>query len=225
MIITVVYVAIAVENNFYVQTTADITMSHQTITYTIENRLYLSITDRCTLVCEFCPKTQGTMQVHDYDLTFDHRPEYQEIMAAIGDPAQYEEIVFCGFGEPTLRLKLLLQLAKWIKQEGGKTRVNTDGLANLVHKRNVVPEMVGAVDSLSVSMNGQNEEIYNLHCQPQLQGSFQAMLAFLREAGRQIPQVTATAIEGLEGVDIDKCRQLAADCGVEFRVRQLDVVG
>ena len=197
----------------------------QTIAYPIENRLYLSITDRCTLGCEFCPKTQGTMQVHEYDLTVDHRPELDEVKAAVGNPADYEEIVFCGFGEPTLRLKLLLQGAAWVKQYGGKVRINTDGLANLVHKRNVVPEMVGLVDALSVSMNGQNEEVYNQHCQPQLSGSFEAMLDFLQLAGAEIPSVTATAIDGLEGVDVEACHQLADQCGVAFKARKLDIVG
>ncbi|HIJ23955.1 MAG TPA: 4Fe-4S cluster-binding domain-containing protein [Gammaproteobacteria bacterium] len=200
-------------------------MSNQTIAYPIEERLYLSITDRCTLVCEFCPKTQGTMQVHEFDLTIDHRPEYEEIIAAIGDPSAYQEVVFCGFGEPTLRLKLLLQVAQWIKQRGGMTRINTDGLANLVHKRNVVPEMVGLIDTLSVSMNGQNEAVYNQHCQPQLEGAFSAMVEFLKAASGVIPSVTATAIEGLEGVDIDACKAQADACGVAFRKRSLDIVG
>jgi TatD family-associated radical SAM protein len=197
----------------------------QTIAYPIGERLYLSITDRCTLVCEFCPKTQGVMQVHEYDLSMGHRPERDEIIAAIGDPTKYQEVVFCGYGEPTLRLKLLLQVAGWIRQQGGKSRVNTDGLANLVHKRNVVPDLMGVVDALSVSMNGQNERVYNQHCQPQLEGSFEAMLSFLRAASGKIPSVTATAIEGLEGVDIAACRALAEQCNVAFRVRHLDVVG
>ena len=197
----------------------------QTIAYPIEDRLYLSITDRCTLVCEFCPKTQGSMQVHDYDLSVDRRPALGEVMEAVGDPSGYRQIVFCGFGEPTLRLKLLLEVARWIKQQGGMTRINTDGLANLFHKRNVIPEMVGVIDELSVSMNGQNESVYNHHCQPQLEGSFEAMLEFLRLAGKEIPVVNATAIDGLEGVDIEACRALATDCGVGFRGRKLDIVG
>jgi TatD family-associated radical SAM protein len=148
------------------------------------------------------------------------------VVEAVGDPAQYEEIVFCGFGEPTLRLKLLLKVARWIKESGGKTRINTDGLANRVHKRNVVPEMVGLIDALSVSMNGQNESVYNQHCQPQLEGSFEAMLEFLRSAGKEEGlQVIATAIDGLEGVDVAACEQLATECGVQFKARKLDVVG
>lgn len=196
------------------------------IAYPIRNSLYLNITDRCTLECQFCPKhtSQGPV-VHDFDLSLDHRPDTDEIIDAIGNPTDYEEIVFCGFGEPTLRFKVLIAVARWIKEYGGKTRVNTDGLANLVNKRNVLPEMQGLIDSLSVSMNAQNPEIYARHCQPALPGSWLAMLDFLQQAPKYIPQVTATAIDGLEGVDIAACEQLATQRGVEFRRRQLDNVG
>ena len=196
------------------------------IAYPIRNSLYLNITDRCTLECRFCPKhtAQGPV-VHEYDLSLDHRPEVEEIISAIGDPSNYEEIVFCGFGEPTLRLKVLLEVARWIKQRGGKVRINTDGLASLVNKRNVLPEMQGLVDSLSVSLNAQNEEVYVRHCQPALPGSWQALLDFLAEAPKYIPKVTATAIDGLEGVDIQACEKLAAERGVAFRRRELDKVG
>ena len=196
------------------------------IAYPIRNSLYLNITDRCTLECRFCPKhtAQGPV-VHEYDLSLDHRPEVDEIITAIGDPSTYEEIVFCGFGEPTLRFKVLLEVARWIKKHGGKVRINTDGLANLVNKRNVLPEMRGLVDSLSVSLNAQNEEVYARHCQPALPGSWQALLDFLAEAPKYIPKVTATAIDGLEGVDIQACEKLATERGVAFRRRELDKVG
>ena len=200
-------------------------MSQPTLSYVIRDRLYLNITDRCTLVCQFCPKTQGVNQVHDYDLSLHQRPEYDDIITAIGDPTEYEEIVFCGFGEPTLRLKLLLRLASYIKDKGGRVRLNTDGLANLVNKRDVLPEMEGLIDAVSVSMNAQNEAIYNQHCCPALTGSYEAMLAFIQEAPRYIPDVTATAIDGLAGVDIVACEHLAQERGVKFRARHLDVVG
>lgn len=196
-----------------------------TLSYTIGNKLYLNITDRCTLVCGFCPKTQGMHQVHDYDLTLSKRPEYEDIVAAIGDPKAYEEIVFCGFGEPTLRLKLLLQVARYIKDKGGKVRLNTDGLACLVNKRDVLPEMQGLIDAVSVSMNTHNETLYQRHCAPQLKDAWQAMLDFLERAPAYIPDVTATAIKGLEGVDIAACERLAKEKGVAFRERQLDIVG
>ncbi len=199
--------------------------SKQTLAYEIRGALYLNITDRCTLVCAFCPKHNGSTQVHDYELAMDHLPSAEAVIEAIGDPTRYSEVVFCGYGEPTLRLKVLLQVAEWVKSQGGRVRVNTDGLANRVNKRNVLPEMQGKIDALSVSLNAQNEAIYNRHCRPELAGSYADMLDFLRQAPEYIPEVTASAIDGLEGVDIDACRQIAEDLGFQFRRRSLDVVG
>jgi TatD family-associated radical SAM protein len=197
----------------------------QQISYQIDNNLYLSITDRCTLECAFCPKTLGDMRVKGYDLTFDHRPEAAEIIASIDDPKRYEEIVFCGYGEPTLRLNLLVEIARHIKAGGGRVRVNTDGLSNLVHKHDTLPELAECVDALSVSLNAQTQEVYDRHCRPNLPGSYEAVLDFLREAPKYFDDVTATAIDGLEGVDIDACAAIAKELGVKFRCRTLNQVG
>lgn len=197
----------------------------QQITYQIDNNLYLSITDRCTLECAFCPKTHGDMRVKGYDLTFDHRPTAKEIIAAIEDPSRYDEVVFCGYGEPTMRLNVLLEVAHNIKARGGRVRLNTDGLSNLVHKHDTLPELSECVDALSVSLNAQNQEVYDRHCRPNLPGSYEAMLAFLREAPKYIKRVTATAIDGLDGVDIPACEAIAQQMGVEFHRRVLNEVG
>ncbi len=198
---------------------------HSTIVYPIRNSLYINLNNRCTLKCAFCPKYNGSWQVHDYDLALDHKPSSEEVIAEIKDPTQYDEIVFCGFGEPTLRLKELIAVAQWVKGHGGNVRVNTDGLANLAHNRNVLPELADCVDSLSISMNGQTEDVYNLHCRPGLDNSWQAMMDFITEAPSYIKDITATAIDGLEGVDVEACEKLANNLGVKFRKRVLDVVG
>ena len=195
------------------------------LSYQIGDRLYLNITDRCTLECRFCPKTQDLPKVRGYDLTLSERPTVEQLIASVGDPARYAEVVFCGFGEPTLRLTVLLEVARWIKAHGGRVRVNTDGLANLVHKDDTLPLLGECVDAISVSMNAQNAAVYEEHCQPALPGSYDKMLDFLRAAPRHIPEVTATAIRGLPGVDIDACEQLARRLGVAFRARELDKVG
>ncbi|UCE77939.1 MAG: radical SAM protein [Gammaproteobacteria bacterium] len=200
-------------------------MHNPTLAYPIGDNLYLNVTDRCTLSCTFCPKHVAQPRVRGYDLSLGTRPEVDDIIAALGDPARYSEVVFCGFGEPTLRLKLVLEVSEYIQSRHGRVRINTDGLANLVHKRNVLPEFTGRVDALSVSMNAHNESVYNRHCRPALRGSYQAMLSFLEQAPRYVNEVTATAIDGLEGVDIDACQRLAMERGVQFRRRVLDVVG
>lgn len=197
----------------------------QQISYRIDNNLYLSITDRCTLECAFCPKTHGDMTVKGYDLSFDHRPTAGEVIAAIDDPSRYDEVVFCGYGEPTMRLNVLLEVARDIKARGGRVRLNTDGLSNLVHKHDTLPELAECVDALSVSLNAQNQEVYDRHCRPNLPGSYQAVLEFLREAPKYIGDVTATAIDGLEGVDIAACEAIAGELGVKFRRRVLNQVG
>ncbi len=195
------------------------------LAYAIDQRLYLNITDRCTLVCAFCPKTLGDHHVKGYDLTLEQRPTADEVITAISDPSGYDQVVFCGYGEPTLRLKVLLEVASWVRGFDVPVRVNTDGLANLAHKRNVLPELSACVNSLSVSMNAQDAEVYARHCQPRLPGAFEAMLDFLRLAPNHVGDVTATAIDGLDGVDIPACQRLADSLGVKFRKRLLDQVG
>jgi TatD family-associated radical SAM protein len=195
------------------------------IAYPLHGNLYLNITSRCTLRCTFCPKHNRTWEVQEYDLSLKREPDYDEIIAAIGDPSAYKEIVFCGLGEPTQRIDLLLEVARWLKARGARVRVNTDGLANLIHQRDVTPEMVGLVDSMSISLNGQNEKVYELHTHPKIPGTFPAMLEFARLAKERGIEVTLTAIDGLEGVDIDACRAIADQLGVAFRRRVLDQVG
>lgn len=199
--------------------------SEETLVYTIGNNLYINLTDRCTLACEFCPKIQGSMDVHEYNLLLSHRHAADEYIKKIGDPSQYDEIVFCGFGEPTLRVKDLIEIAAYCKAGGTRVRVNTDGLGNLVNKRNILPEMAQYVDALSVSMNAQNEDVYDKHCVPAVKGSYDSMLEFLRQAPEYIPDTTATAIDGLEGVDIEACEAIAKHLKVKFRRRVLDIVG
>ena len=197
----------------------------QQVSYTIADRLYLNITDRCTLGCRFCPKNNGSHRVHQYDLRLTHRPSENEILEAVGDPSDYAEVVFCGYGEPTLRLKVLIRVASEIRRRGGRVRVNTDGLASLVNKRDTLPELGSCVDALSVSLNAQDAEVYEHHCRPALPGAYDHLLDFLGRAPRWVPEVTASAIDGLEGVDVGACERLASRLGVRFRRRELDRVG
>ena len=193
--------------------------------YQLHGNCYLNITWHCTLRCAFCPKFNGCWEVQQYDLRLYQEPSAAEVLAAIGDIESYNEFVFCGLGEPTLRLDVLLEVAEALKAQGAYIRINTDGLANLVHGRDVIPEMNGKVDALSISMNAQDEATYIQHCRPKIEGAYDAMLAFIRRAGEVLPEVTVTAIDGLAGVNIAACQKLAESLGVSFRRRTLDVVG
>ena len=200
-------------------------MSNSTLVYDIRNSRYLNITGRCTLRCQFCPKHNGSKQVNEYQLDLSCQPKAEDIVALLGNVEQFDEYVFCGYGEPTLNLPTLLTVAQVIKQKGGRVRVNTDGLGNLVHRRNILPELAQWVDSLSISLNADTEQAYQLHCQPKLKNSYQAVRTFITLAPHYIDSVQVSAIDGLEGVDIEACRQFVNSCGAEFKHRMLGVVG
>ncbi|OOZ40327.1 radical SAM protein [Solemya pervernicosa gill symbiont] len=196
-----------------------------TISYELHGNCYLNITYHCTLRCAFCPKFNGSWEVQGFDLRLFEEPSAEKVVEEVGDPDRYKQIVFCGLGEPTTRLDVLLEVAEQLKAQGATIRVNTDGLASLIHGRDVAPELAGKVDALSISMNAHNSELYDRHCRPKCEGGFEAMLDFARKAKAYVPSVTLTAIDGLEGVDIDACEKIAAEIGVAFRRRVLDEVG
>lgn len=195
------------------------------IAYRIRNSLYLNITNQCTLACVFCPKFDDWM-VKGHFLELDHEPSEAEVLEAVGDPSGYEEIVFCGYGESTLRLDLLKNIAKRLKGQGARTRLDTEGLANLVHGRNILPELKGLIDVVSVSLNAPDAKTYAKLCPSRFgEAAYGAVKEFIREAKKQIPDVTATVV-GLPNLDLEACRRVVeGELKVRFRLRPYDEVG
>ena len=194
------------------------------IAYKIRNSLYLNITNRCSNRCSFCAKFDN-FTVKGHNLLLDGEPSFEEIMSAVGQPQGIDEVVFCGYGEPLIRLDLVKQVAAELKGRGYPIRINTDGQANLVHGRNILPELAGLVDSVSVSLNAPDAATYGEICNtPFGEAGFEAVCMFIREAQKCIPQVVASAVT-VPGIDIDACRRLAESLGVEFRAREYAEVG
>jgi TatD DNase family protein len=198
-------------------------LSEGKIAYKIRDSLYLNITNRCTSKCTFCVRFH-TDYVKGHHLRLGDEPTEDELKNSIGNPVQYKEIVFCGYGEPLLRLDVVKSVASWIKERGGKVRINTNGHGNLIHKRNILPELQGIVDSMSISLDAQDADTYEKICKPAFKNAFNEVINFIREAKKYIPEVTATVVT-MEGVDIDKCKEIADFLGVKLRVRRLDIVG
>jgi len=193
------------------------------IAYKIRDSLYLNITNRCTNKCSFCVRFHSDY-VKGHKLRLTDEPAEEELKNAIGDPSQYKEIVFCGYGEPLLKLELVKSLSQWIKEKGGRVRINTNGHGNLIHRRNILPELKGIADSISVSLDAHDEETYNKICAPAFKNAFHEVISFIREAKKYIPDVQATVVE-MKGVDVEKCKKITDDLGVKLRIRELDVVG
>ena len=197
---------------------------HATIAYKIRDSLYLNITNRCSNRCTFCPKFDD-FAVKGHELRLSHEPDFAEVMAAVDQAADFVEVVFCGYGEPLIRLDLVKEVAAELKRRGLRVRINTDGQANLVHGRNILPELTGLVDALSVSLNAAGPDDYQRLCNtPFGLAGFQGVCDFLREAPKHVPQVTASAVT-LPGLDVEKVRELALSLGVDFREREYAEVG
>ncbi len=190
-----------------------------TVAYELEGSLYLNVTNRCTAACSFC--TRGTSpRIGPYDLRLRKEPTLQELRMAAADAERYREVVFCGYGEPTLRLDVVTALAAELHGRGISLRLNTNGHGNLIHRRNIVPELARSFPSVSVSLNAADAPAYRRLCRPRFGlRSYGAVLDFTRNCRRLIPRVVVTVVD-VEGVDIGACRQVAADLGVPLRVRR-----
>ncbi|RJQ50141.1 MAG: YchF/TatD family DNA exonuclease [Nitrospiraceae bacterium] len=193
------------------------------IAYRIRDSLYLNITNRCTNKCGFCVKSR-TSYVKGHNLRLQKEPSALQVIKAIKDPKAYSEVVFCGIGEPLLRLDVVKKVSAWIKQNGGKVRINTNGQGNLIHGKNILPELNGIVDNMSVSLDAEDAKKYEKICRPAIKGSYEGVLSFIREAVKIIPEVKVTIVK-IPGVNVEKCRIIAEGLGVELRVRDFDMVG
>ncbi len=196
------------------------------IVYPIRDSLYVNLTNRCTNHCVFCPRsTSPRVKGHWLGMSEDEEPGAAEVIAAIGDPAAYDEIVFCGFGEPTLRLDVLLEVAKWVKGQGGRTRINTNGHGDLIAGKPTAPLMSGLIDAVSVSLNTADASQYAELCQPDFgERAYGALVAFIRSAKEHVPEVVVTALD-YPGVDSGAVEKLAAELGVIFRPRTYKHLG
>lgn len=200
----------------------------QTISYEYEGSLYVNLTNRCDCACVFCLRHNGHKgSIYADDLWLEHEPTRQEALEDLlkRDLSSYPEIVFCGFGEPTFRIDDIL----WLVDEMKKTvpglpsiRINTNGHANLIHNRNVIPDMVGRIDALSISLNGSTCEEYVKITRPRdADKAWDAMLEFTREAAKVIPKVIMTIVnKDKSPEEIDACRAMCEGLGATLRVRE-----
>jgi len=194
------------------------------IAYRIRDSLYLNVTNRCTNGCTFCIR-QKTDFIKGHNLRLDREPDFDEVVSAIGDPAKYKEVVFCGYGEPLLRLELVKQIAAWLKQRKAWVRLNTNGQGDLIAGRNVVPELKGLIDEVSVSLNAADDRTYQGICRSRYgDAAFAGIKRFVAECARAGIKTSVTVLE-MPGISIAECGDLARELGATLRVRHYDAVG
>lgn len=195
-----------------------------TILYEVQNNIYVNLTNRCPCSCTFCLRQTRNEMEHSGSLWLDHEPTSQEVIEEFAKfpMERYSEVVYCGFGEPTERLSILIETAAYVKNTYQKPiRVNTNGLANLIHEKDITPLLKGCVDSLSISLNTPDaERYYELTRSKFGPESFVQMLDFVKKAKAYVPHIVLTTVATTltEGEE-EQCRKICGDLGVEYRIR------
>ena len=198
-----------------------------TILYSIYGNLYVNMTNRCPCACTFCLRQNGDELNGSGNLWLEREPTVEEVKAEFDKfpPETYKDLVFCGYGEPTERLEDVLQVAEFVKDKfGKKIRINTNGLANLIHGRDVTSLFEGKIDAVSISLNTPDAEKY-LDLTRSRFGicSFDEMLKFAREVKRYVPEVTMTTVETtITKEEEEKCREICDGLGVNYRIRSFE---
>ena len=195
-----------------------------TITYAGRNGIYVNLTNRCPCACTFCLRQNRDKVFNSDSLWLEREPTVKEICDSIDtwDLAKYEEIVFCGYGEPTERLEDLLKVAEYIKSKNSiPIRINTNGLADLIAGEKVAHKLDGLIDTVSISLNATNKEDYLKLVRPKFGiDSYDAILSFTHDCTKYVPNVIMTVVDKVTTKEEqEKSREICESVGATFRVR------
>jgi radical SAM enzyme (TIGR04100 family) len=194
------------------------------ISYEIGNKLYLNITNKCPCACTLCIRQNGDGAYGSDPLWLEHQPNAEEVIENLKTRQldSYEEIIFCGYGEPTCEIEILKETARYIKSVS-KTplRLNTNGLADLINKRETPAEFEGLIDTVSISLNASDPEAYDKVTRPSFKGvnCFEQMLSFAKRVKEYVPRVMLTVVDIIGEEEIAKSQAIADSVGIELRVR------
>ncbi len=188
-------------------------------TYPIGKNLYINITNRCNADCFFCNR-KGDATLHGYNLkmTKDEEPPAEVYIEEIGDPANFGEIVFCGYGEPTIRWDVVKKVARYVKENGGRTRLNTNGHGSFINKRDITPEFKGVIDIVSISINTVDPRQYAKIMKLDTR-FFNEMVTFAKSVKQYVEKLVMSVVS-IDEIEIGKAKEVVeTKFGAEFRVR------
>ena len=192
-----------------------------TITYVYGDKIYLNLTNKCSNNCEFCIRRTNDGLL-DYYLWLDKEPTADEVIADLEkyELDKYDEAVFCGFGEPLYAIDVLIETADWLKAHGVKTRLNTNGQAGLISGPDTALKLKGRIDTVSISLNASDAEKYQkiCHCKFNEEGFFE-MLRFAVQCKKEGIRTVLSVVDVIGEEEVEKCRKVAKNVGVDFRVR------
>ncbi len=194
------------------------------ILYKVHNNIYVNMTNKCPYSCTFCLR-QTMDRIGESDrLWLEREPSLQELCDEFNkfNMDEYNEVVFCGFGEPTERFDDLIKVAAFVKEKyGKKIRINTNGVGSLINGRDIAPEMKGLIDTVSISLNNPHKDEYLSLVRSKFgEQSFDAMLDFAKECTKYIPNVVLTTVDTtISHEEEEECRRICESIGATYRIR------
>ena len=194
------------------------------ILYKVHNNLYINLTNRCPYSCTFCLRQKMDKVGESDTLWLLREPTAEEVIEEFKkwDVDSFHEIVFCGFGEPTEAFDVLKEVAEFIKSKYNKPiRLNTNGVGNLINKRNIAPELKGLIDTVSISLNNPDPEEYAKLVRSKYGvKSFQEMIDFAKECKKYVPNVVMSTVDTtISHEEEKKCKEICDKVGAEYRIR------
>lgn len=198
-----------------------------TITYEVEGALYVNMTNRCSNRCSFCIRNNGDGAYGSDSLWLEREPSVEEVLDSVfaRDLAKYRELVFCGYGEPTYRLRDCAEVALRVKEKvpSLSVRINTNGQSDLIHGENTAALYTDAFDTVSISLNTSSAEKYDEMCRPVYGlSAFDAIINFAKNVKNCVHNVVFSVVgETLNEEELKTCFEIAEGCGIPLRVRSL----
>lgn len=190
--------------------------------YTIGKKLYINLTNKCTNNCDFCIR-HGRTGMNGTELWIESQPTAEDVIEQLPDDLdKYDtEVVFCGFGEPTVNLDALEEVASYLHCKDKTTRINTNGQANLIHKKDVSDVIVDSCDVVNVSLNAPDAKAYQAVCHSVYgEKAFDAMLEFAKLCKERGADVIMSVVDSIGTAEVEKCRKLCQSLGLPIRVRE-----
>lgn len=197
------------------------------ILYEVHTGLYVNMTNKCPCACTFCLRQEKDEMNHSGSLWLEREPSVDEVKAEFEkfDMSKYKEVVFCGFGEPTERLEDVLEVAAFVKEKYGlPTRINTNGLSDLIYNKDTAPMFKDKIDTVSISLNTPNKERYYELTRSKFGiDSFDAMLKFAENIKHYVRNVVLTTVSTTLSEDEEReCAQICERLGVTYRIRPFE---
>lgn len=198
-----------------------------TISYEVGKNLYLNLTNQCPCSCTFCIRNHADGAYGSDPLWLEHEPSAEEIAAALDsvDLSSYDEIVFCGYGEPTCRIDTVVETAGYIKKKrpSARLRINTNGLGDLINGYSVAEKLCAVMDVVSVSLNAGTKDEYLKVTRPKFDNAFEAMQKFTADCVKTgKSEVIMSVVDIIPEEQIEASREIAEKLGAKLRVRTFD---